>query len=251
MDLTTNKVFKFYFDELEKYNQKPRKQWFDEGELEALPEKKQAKLIKKVEGLFIDIIRHSNAAAPLFEKAIDDMNGITHPIIGVLVGMNRGSTGLGTENFVLVATTNNVYVYKKTDVLATNHFGLIGMLGKAIKRSTSAYERKEFSLQEFYDSALIGNQYSGFGDDFINWSYGGFFHKYKVHYIMRPMYRALITKVEKILNGEEKVEENIENQVEKASPSYTDELRSLKSLLDEGIITQEEFDEKKKKILDL
>jgi len=33
--------------------------------------------------------------------------------------------------------------------------------------------------------------------------------------------------------------------------SYKDELRELKSLLDEEIITQEEFDEKKKQILGL
>ena len=36
---------------------------------------------------------------------------------------------------------------------------------------------------------------------------------------------------------------------QESKPSYIDELRELKSLLDEGVITQEEFDAKKQEIL--
>lgn len=41
------------------------------------------------------------------------------------------------------------------------------------------------------------------------------------------------------------------NTVKKEQPSPTDELTKFKKLLDDGVITQEEFDKQKKKILDL
>lgn len=53
---------------------------------------------------------------------------------------------------------------------------------------------------------------------------------------------------------EEKIKEYKENKNRKANNEYisvADEIKKFKSLLDEGIITQEEFDEKKRKLLEL
>lgn len=50
--------------------------------------------------------------------------------------------------------------------------------------------------------------------------------------------------IEKVINGK------IEQPADIALPSKADRLRELKQLLDEGILTQEEFENEKKKILD-
>lgn len=50
--------------------------------------------------------------------------------------------------------------------------------------------------------------------------------------------------IEKVIDGD------IVQQTEKVTQSKADRLRELKNLLDEGILTQEEFDNEKKKILD-
>lgn len=58
-------------------------------------------------------------------------------------------------------------------------------------------------------------------------------------------YNKLIGKFDQILAA------NTQAQTGSVSPSTPDELRKYKELLDEGIITQEEFDAKKKELLDL
>lgn len=94
-------------------------------------------------------------------------------------------------------------------------------------------------------------------------SYGVMTLRTKGKDISIPFYRARKSKLEKALREFEKLRESGEigggakapdTQTDKVSTATSDpyeELKKLKELLDLNIITQEEFDAKKKKLLDL
>ena len=76
------------------------------------------------------------------------------------------------------------------------------------------------------------------------------------------LYNSALSEAKKLLNvfeliikeneKQEKAKEKaLETEKANENPSYLDELERLKKLLDQGIISQEEFDQKKKKLLGL
>lgn len=194
----------------------------------------------------------------LYKVASDDMNAINEDIVGVIDGRDIGRTNTSGGNyFVCVVTTQNVYVYTRANSATTGAFGigfgllggLISMAAKSTKAAVKSFNKETYSLREFYDNALIGIDYFGFGCDISNWSFGKFFKKYHIQNIFRPIYRRILNDVEKILNGEYMVETKQSPSSFQKSIGYIEELKQLKELLDQGIITQSEFEEKKSDIL--
>ncbi len=240
-----NKIWNYINEQFSKYIDLPVKEWFDEGELDSFNDSKRTKMIKKLESFKIELISAHASNNDLYNKATDDMNSIQDTIVGVIDG-KEGNPALGSKEFILIATTKNVYIYTREDTMRGNVFGIFGVIGKAVKNSVTPFKKYVYSVNEFIDSAIIGNQYAGLMDDFVNWSYGGFFKKFKVFYIMRPMYRKLVDDLLKVQNG---TYNSSERQQSSSSNDYIEELKQLKSLLDDKIISQEEFEKKKTEIL--
>jgi len=253
--MSQNKVLEFIEAKLQYYFDQPVESLFDEGELNTYSLNKREKLIKKVSKLLSDISTQHSANASLYNDAADDMNNIEEEIIGVIEGKNLGRTGgaNGASHFVLVCTTKNVHVYTAIDFSAPGVWesaSFITALGslftKSIKHAKEKFHKETYSLNEFLDTALIGNTYADWGEDIANWSYGGFFKKYKVLFIMRPMYRQVIDVVQQVVDGTYK---STQETTVSSNLNYIEELKQLKELLNQEIITEEEFNAKKTEIL--
>ncbi len=259
MEEKNNKVLEFARQTMKKYHEMPTEELLLKAELDGdvskFSEKAYKKLLKNIKATLYEFISQTMANQELYNSAADDMNNIEEEILGVIDGTDIGRTGgsNGSKMFVMVVTTKNAYVYSQTNTTDLGVWGAAGLLtglgaliAKNVKKSSRSikYDKEIYSLAEFVEKVKFGIDYAGIFTEFYNWSVmhiGN--HRCKM--ILRTNLVETFNLALKVLNGEYKTE----NYETNTKISYIDELKALKELLDQGIITQKDFDEKKEKIL--
>ncbi|KHD86340.1 hypothetical protein NG54_03180 [Heyndrickxia ginsengihumi] len=154
-----------------------------------------------------------------------------------------------------------VFEFKKANkvkVTIDDHFLRINRKGFVSAVNVGLSGEKAFNLDDITSVQL---KKPGFTSGYIQFSLPGGNEGAGVFNAVKDENSILFSKTELPLAEEIKsiVESHIKNRGNKdtnikpdpTKPDPTEELRKYKSLLDDGIITQEEFDAKKKQLLDL